>query len=116
MPTGGVYIAFFRLRQPCRIRVGRLGLVPFAAGLYAYVGSAQRNLEARLRRHARRSKPLHWHIDYLSVRARMTGAVVIPGPKAWECKLARRLKTSAKQLISGFGCTDCGCPSHLYRL
>jgi sugar fermentation stimulation protein A len=116
MPAAGVYIAFFCLRQPRRIRIGRLGTITFQAGVYAYAGSAQKNLLARLRRHARRRKPRRWHIDYLSVRARMTGAVVIVGPKAWECKLARRLKASAEHMIPGFGCTDCGCPSHLYRL
>ena len=70
---GGLYVAVFHLPRPARIRVGRLGTFDFPAGRYYYVGTAQRNRDARLGRHARKSKPLRWHIDYLSARATMLG-------------------------------------------
>ena len=70
----GIYVAVFHLPQPRSIKVGALGLVRFKAGIYAYVGSAQKNLTARLQRHARHRKPLRWHIDYLSTKATMVGA------------------------------------------
>lgn len=69
----GVYLAFFRLPRTQTIEIGRLGCWRFAAGVYVYVGSAQRNLQARLGRHARRHKTRCWHIDYVSVRADFLG-------------------------------------------
>jgi sugar fermentation stimulation protein A len=116
IPAGGVYIAFFHLAHARRIRVGQLGTIAFAPGLYAYVGTAQRNLLARLSRHGRRRKPLKWHIDHLSVRAKMIGAIVIEGPKSLECRLATALTHDGAEPIRGFGCTDCRCRSHLFRL
>ncbi|MFI5381284.1 MAG: DUF123 domain-containing protein [Tepidisphaerales bacterium] len=115
-PAGGVYIALFRLDRVRRIRVGRLGIIAFPAGRYAYVGTSQRNLLARLSRHGRRRKPLRWHIDHLSVRAEMIGALVVEGPRSLECRLATALARSGAEPILGFGCTDCRCPSHLFRL
>ncbi len=115
-PQTGVYIALFRLSRPRRISVGRLGIIAFAAGMYAYVGSAQRNVQARLDRHARRRKPMRWHIDYLSVRAEMIGAIVIEGPKSLECRLAAALARNGGEPVGGFGCTDCRCRSHLFRV
>ena len=56
--NGGIYIAVFHLPRPRRVRVGKLGSHRFAAGWYLYVGTAQRNLEARLARHARRAQRL----------------------------------------------------------
>jgi Uri superfamily endonuclease len=80
----GVYIAIFQLANGRPISAGGLGRVFFPAGLYLYVGSAQRNLSHRLSRHARQDKPLRWHIDYLSRHARMVGALVIRGGKELE--------------------------------
>jgi sugar fermentation stimulation protein A len=110
----GVYIAVFRLLRRRRIRVGRLGQFLFEPGYYFYVGSAQKNLSARLDRHARRRKPLRWHIDYLSCRATMIGAVIVPGPRRRECKLAEELSARFKRVVPRFGASDCRCPGHLF--
>ena len=67
----GLYIAVFALTRRLRLRVGALGSFTFRAGVYLYVGSAQRNLAARVERHGRKDKPLRWHIDYLSTKATM---------------------------------------------
>jgi sugar fermentation stimulation protein A len=112
--NSGVYIAVFRLARPREISVGRLGRCAFAAGVYLYVGSAQRNLSARLARHARKDKPLRWHIDYLSVEAEMLGAMIAPGPKTRECELAGHLSELFTVAIPGFGSSDCYCPGHLF--
>jgi Uri superfamily endonuclease len=69
----GLYIAIFYLPRPVKIRVGKLGKFHFKEGTYFYAGSAQRNLSARLKRHSNKKKPLKWHIDYLSSKARMLG-------------------------------------------
>jgi sugar fermentation stimulation protein A len=110
----GVYIAVFRLAQSHEVVVGRLGRCAFAAGIYLYVGSAQRNLSARLARHARKDKPLRWHIDYLSVETEMLGAMIASGPKARECELANYLSRRLAVAVPGFGSSDCRCQGHLF--
>ena len=111
----GVYIAVFYLAEARLIRVGRLGRFRFAHGVYLYVGSAQRGLSARLRRHGRRGKPLRWHIDYLSTRAAMLGAILVPGTRDRECRLAAELAQRYGRFIDGFGASDCRCGGHLFR-
>ncbi len=110
----GTYIAVFTTSRRRRIQVGRLGCLWFEPGLYLYVGSAQRNLAARLERHARRVKPLRWHIDYLSTRAAMVGAMIVPGPRERECELARELGRMYDLAVPGFGASDCRCGGHLF--
>ena len=101
----GLYIAGFLLSKRSRLRIGALGSFTFQAGLYLYVGSAQQNRTARLERHARPNKPLRWHIDYPSAKARMVGAVLVPGTRAQECVLARKLAVVAWHIVPGFGGT-----------
>jgi sugar fermentation stimulation protein A len=110
----GIYIAIFRLGSPRTIRVGRLGKVHFPAGVYYYVGSAQRGLHARIERHGRRDKVLRWHMDYLSTKALMLGAILIPGRRQDECRLARRMAGLFTIAAPGFGCSDCACRRHLF--
>ena len=110
----GVYIAIFHLPKARRIRVGRLAQVWFPGGLYLYVGSAQRNMSARIERHGRKEKPLRWHIDYLSTKARMLGAILIPGPRRRECELAEELTEMFELAVPRFGASDCRCPGHLF--
>jgi len=112
---GGVYIAVFRLTRARRIAIGRLGRFAFPAGVYLYVGSAQRNRDARLARHARRRKPLRWHIDYLSTKADMLGAILLPGRKARECAVAEELARTVARPVARFGASDCRCGGHLFH-
>jgi len=116
--TGGVYVAVFVLESPRRIRVGRLGRFLFPAARYAYVGSAQRYLSARVARHARRRKPTRWHVDYLTRWAPLEVACAWPRPKADECRLAAAVGAlpGAEPGPVGFGASDCRCPTHLLRL
>lgn len=111
----GIYVAVFQLDADTEIEVGRLGRFLFDRGFYFYVGSAQRNLNGRLARHARREKPLRWHIDYLSVHARMLGAIVIEGTRQDECALARRITVLRCPAIRNFGASDCRCRGHLFH-
>ena len=110
----GLYIAVFRLDAERTIRVGGLGRFAFPRGVYLYVGSAQRNLAARLERHGRRRKPLRWHIDYLSARATMLGAILVPGGREGECRLAAEVGRLHPRFIDGFGASDCRCGGHLF--
>ena len=110
----GIYIAVFFLARPCRIQVGKLGCFRFRPGVYFYVGSAQRHLKTRLERHSRQEKPLRWHIDYLSTRAYMLGAMVASGPRERECELAGELRDAYELVLPGFGASDCRCEGHLF--
>ncbi len=110
----GVYIAVFYMPKGRIIRVGRLGRFRFRQGIYLYVGSAQRNLSARLERHGIKGKPLHWHIDYLSVKAEMLGVITIAGARELECQLAKKLGRMFELVVPGFGASDCHCGGHLF--
>jgi Uri superfamily endonuclease len=104
------------------INVGRLGRFTLPAGRYVYVGSAQGpgGLAARLARHARPDKSLHWHIDYVTVVLPIIHVYALEGRERLECVWTRRLLTlpAAQAPIAGFGNGDCraGCPAHLIRL
>ena len=110
----GVYIAVFYLSNDRRIHIGRLGCFHFHRGVYFYVGSAQRNLSARIERHNKKKKMLRWHIDYLSTRVKMLGAITINGSQELECQLAKKLRNLFELVVSGFGASDCRCGGHLF--
>ena len=110
----GVYIAVFYLPEAQDISIGRLGRFHFQRGYYFYAGSAQRNLAARLERHGRRTKTMRWHVDYLSVRAEMLGAITIAGTRDRECELAKELAGICERAAPGFGASDCRCGGHLF--
>ncbi len=114
----GIYILFLRIVDDARIRVGGLGELELKKGLYAYVGSAQNNLEKRITRHRSREKRLRWHIDYLTAdsRVRVEGAYVYELPREYECKVAAFLARTSQKVIKGFGSSDCRCPSHLFKI
>ena len=94
------------------ITVGRLGSFEFPAGRYIYTGSARGGVEARVGRHLRRDKRLHWHVDYL-LAAPGVRVVDMRRSVAGECILNQR--TAGRIVAPGFGASDCraGCGSHL---
>ena len=112
----GVYIAVFYMPKEQAIRVGKLGRFHFRQGVYFYAGSAQRNLSTRLERHSRKKKPLRWHVDYLSVKASMLGAIVIDGQRERECEIAKELGKMYELAVFGFGSSDCRCAGHLFYI
>ena len=115
--TPGVYHLVIHLAKRTTLRVGRLGQFAFPAGYYVYTGSATNGLEARLARHRRRRKKLHWHIDYLLRRAELVDVVAIPSERGIECERNRRVlrMEGAEVVAPGFGSSDCRCPAHLVR-
>jgi Uri superfamily endonuclease len=113
----GTYVLILNLSRPLVIRVGRLGRFQFPAGWYAYIGSAHSpgGLAARLRRHLRASKPLHWHVDYLRAHARPVEIWYIAGNHKRECAWAQGLARLPGASIPAprFGASDCRCATHL---
>ncbi|RLG13504.1 MAG: GIY-YIG nuclease family protein [Candidatus Nanohalarchaeota archaeon] len=113
----GIYILIIALSKNAKIRIGALGEIDFAKGTYAYVGSAQNNLEKRVQRHKKKNKKLRWHIDYLTTNkfAMVEKVLFKPAPKTEECETAKKL-TKTEIPVKKFGCSDCKCTSHLFKL
>jgi len=115
--TRGIYILLISVEEPITVRVGSLGDLAFKIGTYAYVGSAQNNLERRIARHLKSDKRIFWHIDYLLSNkcARILEVFFKVAPKTEECRTAEMLG-EAGESIEGFGSSDCKCASHLFKV
>ncbi len=65
----GSYILIIQVKKDMKVKIGKLGILSFKRGYYAYVGSAMNGLEGRIRHHLRHNKKMHWHIDYFLSKA-----------------------------------------------
>lgn len=109
----GCYVLILSLESGHIIPVGRLGRRYFAAGQYAYVGSALGGLQARVGRHRRKDKRLHWHIDYLLSVALLERVIWARTSQKLECCIARFFAEDFSS-VPRFGASDCRCDSHLF--
>ncbi|MFB6158552.1 MAG: DUF123 domain-containing protein [Candidatus Nanohalobium sp.] len=107
-----------RVLEELVVEVGALGEVVFSPGLYVYNGSAfgPGGLK-RVDRHRELSveggSP-HWHIDYLLVSDVVEVVDVFCAEGCdLECSLSR-VMGGRFEGVPGFGCSDCGCGSHLF--
>ena len=109
----GSYILLIKVQHQQRIKIGKTGIIEFMPVYYAYVGSAMNNLEKRIQRHLSPKKKMFWHIDYLLENAEVLNVFRVESPRKLECVIAETL--SGRLLsVPGFGCSDCGCKSHLF--
>lgn len=113
----GTYLLFITLSRDVNITPGALGPHLFKAGTYCYAGSAMGGLDQRLSRHLAHDKKLKWHIDHLTT--------VCDSAEAWEsypdpipeCTLAAMVQeVGGVPEMDGFGCSDCRCRTHLFRV
>ena len=113
----GVYVLIIQVGEDTEVDVGALGRIAFRKGLYAYVGSAQTNLEKRINRHLRKKKRKFWHIDYLldNNAIKIANVFFKQATKAEECRIAKVIGERGEP-IADFGCSDCKCKSHLFQL
>lgn len=113
----GIYILIIRLSEDTDVNIGALGKLSYTKGYYAYVGSAQTNLEKRIKRHLRKKKRKFWHIDYLleNPTAKVLKVFVKQADKKEECKAASEISKQSDSIV-GFGASDCNCRSHLFRI
>jgi Uri superfamily endonuclease len=113
----GIYVLIIAIDRNMSVDTGALGNLNFEKGLYAYVGSAQNNLEERVKRHLRKEKAKFWHIDYLldSPSVKVLKVFFKRAGKPKECKIAKELAKKGFP-IRGFGSSDCKCESHLIKV
>lgn len=109
----GSYFLLIKLKENKIIKIGKLGKIYFKKGFYVYVGSALNGLEARIERHLRSEKKMHWHIDYLLKDAEIIDAFYKETNEDIECAIANKFGEKLES-IKGFGCSDCKCVSHLF--
>ncbi|MHC1605454.1 MAG: GIY-YIG nuclease family protein [Candidatus Methanofastidiosia archaeon] len=109
----GSYILVVGLQNGIDLTIGKLGLMYFFPGFYAYVGSALNSLEPRLNRHLRKNKKVHWHIDYLLEKASIKDIFYKEGRERDECIFAMELSEQFDS-VKNFGASDCRCKSHLF--
>jgi len=107
----GTYVLVFEITGTERNRLGQFG------GCYCYVGSAfgPGGIRARVSRHLRRDKPTKWHIDTLTGSPLFRPISIRTTGKRIECELAESISRSWEG-HPGFGASDCGCPTHLFRV
>ena len=121
MATKGAYCLCIKVQEDTAVEVGALGNQTFPKGEYVYVGSALNSLEPRIKRHMLTSTGdhavTHWHIDYLLREPAVTiqETYVIETGDKLECSIAEKVAEKG-QPVRGFGCSDCRCVSHLYRV
>jgi len=117
-PAGkGAYVLALRLDEPVGLAIGGHTAI-IEPGAYVYSGSAYGpgGIRARLSRHLRRDKKLHWHVDRLTLAASAIEALALEAGS--ECAIVETLSRSAAFIpaLAGFGSSDCRtCPTHLLR-
>ncbi len=115
----GTYSLVVSVIQPIVFSCGGLGDVSLEDGLYAYTGSARGTGGfSRVNRHLRVLRGEHdvrkWHVDYLDGHPEVEAYAVVKS-KAGECEVAEALDGDHEG-VEGFGCSDCGCSSHLHQV
>jgi Uri superfamily endonuclease len=121
MATKGAYCLCINIRDDIMVEVGAIGTITFPHGDYVYVGSALNSLEPRIMRHMLTSTGdhdvTHWHIDYLlrEPAASIQMIYVLETDERLECSIAGKVSEHGHP-VRGFGCSDCRCVSHLYRV
>lgn len=117
-PVRGTYALILASELNLSIRVGALGKIELCPGFYIYVGSAfgPGGLRARISRHMKRSKKLHWHVDYLRAHMRLTAVCYDGYPAVQEHNWSYALQKSPRlqSPFPRFGASDCSCVSHLF--
>ncbi|MBV1876149.1 MAG: GIY-YIG nuclease family protein [Pseudomonadales bacterium] len=115
--TSGTYVVIYRCETTNSVVVGRWGQVKLQMGYYLYVGSAfgPGGVKARVSRHCRKNKKLHWHIDYLTAYFTPISVWFNHGDVRLEHQWAGCLATRFDfQSVPRFGSSDCHCASHLF--
>lgn len=115
--THSLYAVHLNVNNDVEVSVGKLGIFLFPKGIYIYIGSAKKNIEARLRRHNQVEKKLRWHFDYLRPYGEIVKIETFNRDIS-ECDLYEKMMRNleGQVIVKGFGASDCKCRSHLIYL
>jgi len=107
----GIYILEIFAEQPFNLSIKKFSNINFEEGYYYYVGSAQKNFYHRVKRHLRKEKKIHWHIDHLTtISSNKIKRIFFEEnqPKDLETKIADELSHFPKIIVpaKGFGNSD----------
>ncbi len=110
----GTYMLVMEVVEEFSAETGALGTVNYKKGFYIYTGSAMKNLKARVKRHQRKRKKKHWHMDYiLPSHMKVVRSYMIRREDHLEEQIGSDLLSIADDCIDGFGSTDSSLRSHL---
>ncbi len=110
----GSYVLVLKNESDVTNNVGSLGDIFFKKGYYVYVGSAMNGLDARIKRHYRSRKKVHWHLDYITPKPmKIVKSYAIRSVIPMEQNIVRRIRSIADGFIDGFGASDSKERSHL---
>lgn len=111
----GSYLLVLYNDKPFTKEIGSLGERRFEEGYYVYAGSAMKGLESRIKRHLRKSKKSHWHLDYLLPSCmKPVKTYRIRREDRLEEPLARGLLKICDGYVPGFGASDSDVASHFF--
>lgn len=114
----GTYALLLSATTHTQITVGEVGVLNVRPGGYVYVGSAfgPGGVQARVRRHQRRTANPHWHIDYVRRQVRLRAIWYTHDVQRRECAWARVFAAMADDPVPlrGVGASDCSCETHLF--
>ena len=114
----GSYLLILKNKEQQTVTVGQLGEYDFKEGYYIYVGSAlgPGGVESRVKRHSKKNKKLHWHIDYLRAVTDLVEVWYLYSNSRYEHQFADLLEQfeNIEIPISDFGASDCKCQAHLF--
>jgi Uri superfamily endonuclease len=116
----GTYAVLLSPSHRGPVPIGRLGILMLGIGVFIYVGSAlgPGGIASRCRHHHRIATRPHWHLDYLRPHCVIIGYWIAYGTERREHTWAQALGRlpGVRRPISGFGSSDCDCPTHLFEL
>ena len=121
MTSFGTYCLYIQVKEDQEIDIGALGKLFFRNGFYIYIGSALNGLEARINRHIKSNETkqpvIHWHIDYLlkAPQVELCSIFTKKSSEKLECYISRKIAEIGDP-VKDFGCSDCRCISHLYKV
>ena len=112
----GAYVLLVDLKSSFQSDIGSMGNLKFSAGHYFYFGSAlgRGGMQARVQRHIRAKKKLHWHVDWLLLSGTVIKVLLVAG--GVECNLRQKadLINDLEVIVPCFGSSDCDqCRAHL---
>ncbi|MFW9960078.1 MAG: DUF123 domain-containing protein [Candidatus Thorarchaeota archaeon] len=120
----GVYVLIIEVPKDHQYIIKALGELLFEKGIWLYVGSAMgdgsTSLENRIRRHFRKEKRAHWHIDaLLQYPTNLQAAIWAECLDSMECEVAQSIEKIDEFVPGprGFGASDCTnqCTTHLFH-